>query len=625
MPWSLEPSWIGFMAPVDFPKSLSVYRSKMSAICPSHASARHAVRLSPPIPAPSNGAKDDSAPALVEIHPEGELGLLIPTGAGDDFAGAPMVIGPSVLKMVDMSLSIVSSWQECSDVILNGMRTSITETAIRATTALRTSNCLRSLSMPPSITPDECRPSGCACDALPVVESSSDSEIGWSATPLLTARVSATSPLTPIQGLGTAAKPSHEPIVVARKPLIGTVAENVQAHGTGALNVDGCRINADEALVRPSIQRFDNTAYGKGLGAGVQDEPAAGRWPANVTLSHLPECEAVGTRKVKTGEAVNRNRSGEKPATVYGTYGTDERDVTYGEDGTETVIAYNCAPGCPVAELDRQSGELHSQDPRTRDAFAPRSGVIGFADGGQHYGDTGGASRFFYTAKASRAERNAGLDGFEERAAGVTQMRAPEEGDKEVYAFNHPPGIGQWLRERREIAGLTIKDVAAHFPSATGGLTGCIWNWENEANRPTVAQWRTLKEVIGFDDRYDEAMTTLVDVPREQTTLEGGPRSRARNNHPTVKPIDLMRWLVRLVTPPDGTVLDPFAGSGTTGCAAMLEGVDFIGIEREAEYVEIAKARIAWWAQHQGREADEVLAMTRKSEAMRDENQEALF
>ncbi len=86
-----------------------------------------------------------------------------------------------------------------------------------------------------------------------------------------------------------------------------------------------------------------------------------------------------------------------------------------------------------------------------------------------------------------------------------------------------------------------------------------------------------------------------------------------------------MRWLVRLVTPPDGTVLDPFAGSGTTGCAAMLEGVDFIGIEREAEYVEIAEARIEWWAQHQGREADEVLAMTRKSEAMRDENQEALF
>ena len=69
-----------------------------------------------------------------------------------------------------------------------------------------------------------------------------------------------------------------------------------------------------------------------------------------------------------------------------------------------------------------------------------------------------------------------------------------------------------------------------------------------------------------------------------------------RCGHPTVKPIALMRWLVRLVTPPGGLVLDPFAGSGTTGAACELEGFDFIGIEREAEYVEIAEARIAHWA-----------------------------
>ena len=68
-----------------------------------------------------------------------------------------------------------------------------------------------------------------------------------------------------------------------------------------------------------------------------------------------------------------------------------------------------------------------------------------------------------------------------------------------------------------------------------------------------------------------------------------------RNVHPTVKPLALMRWLVRLVTPPGGTCLDPFAGSGSTGCAAVMEGVNFVGIEREAEYVEIARARIAHW------------------------------
>jgi len=70
----------------------------------------------------------------------------------------------------------------------------------------------------------------------------------------------------------------------------------------------------------------------------------------------------------------------------------------------------------------------------------------------------------------------------------------------------------------------------------------------------------------------------------------------AKNTHPTVKPLALMRYLIRLVTPPGGTVLDPFAGSGTTGCAAGLEGFDFIGIELEPESVELAKARIAEWS-----------------------------
>ena len=74
-----------------------------------------------------------------------------------------------------------------------------------------------------------------------------------------------------------------------------------------------------------------------------------------------------------------------------------------------------------------------------------------------------------------------------------------------------------------------------------------------------------------------------------------GRTGNARNPHPTVKPIELMRWLCRLITPPGGTVLDPFAGSGTTGCAAVLEGFDFLGVEQSAEYVKIAHARIAHW------------------------------
>ncbi len=147
------------------------------------------------------------------------------------------------------------------------------------------------------------------------------------------------------------------------------------------------------------------------------------------------------------------------------------------------------------------------------------------------HGDSGGASRFFYCAKTSRAERNAGLEGFEAK-----QIRRLSGGE-----FGHNSAVG-----------------------ADGEV------YETESSKA------------------------------------GGP---SRNHHPTVKPINLMRWLARLVTPPGGTCLDPFLGSGSTGCAAVLEGFDFIGIEREAEYIAIAEARIAFWAQHEGREVEDVLGL----------------
>ncbi len=264
-----------------------------------------------------------------------------------------------------------------------------------------------------------------------------------------------TAPVTPEavqwQGWGTALKPSHEPIVVARKPFKSTVAENVLEHGTGALNIDGCRIKGEK------VTTSRNTALGRMNDDGWQptegmkfESHDAGRWPPNVALSHLEECNG------------------------------------------------DCAPGCPVAELDAQSGDRRS------------SGEYDL-----------GAARFFYCAKASRAERNGGLEGF---------------------------------------------------PNVEGGMRS-----ENSG--------------------------------QHLTRRDGNDPGPTKNGHPTVKPINLMRWLVRLVTPPGGTILDPFLGSGSTGCAAVLEGFDFIGIEREAEYVAIAEARIAFWAQHEGREVKEVLGL----------------
>jgi site-specific DNA-methyltransferase (adenine-specific) len=225
-------------------------------------------------------------------------------------------------------------------------------------------------------------------------------------------------------GWGTALKPAFEPIVLARKPMSGTVAENVLRHGTGALNVNGTRIEAPEGVARfadkgePSVGIYGDGLHGsKALGV----DGSVGRWPANVLLD--PEAAAM---------------------------------------------------------LD-------------------------------DIGDSGGASRFFYTAKTSRAERERGV---------------VEYGD----------------------------DIDEH----------------------RVARLNAM----GDDPPED------IDPVSERFT------TRARNHHPTVKPVDLMQWLCRLVTPPGGLVLDPFVGSGSTGMAALREGFDFIGIEREPEYVAIARARI---------------------------------
>lgn len=269
-----------------------------------------------------------------------------------------------------------------------------------------------------------------------------------------------TAPATPEaqqwQGWGTALKPALEPITVARKPLIGTVAENVLTHGTGALNIDGCRVEhktinggnlADNPHLRGTKKRSPPvaTAFGR-----EGDETAltaqAGRWPAN--LIHDGSEEVLDG--FPDGAPAKAGRTAKRGGSNW-----------HGRDGLGTPEAIGTWPADPG----------------------------------------GSAARFFYCPKASKKDRDEGLEGFALRVA--------------------------------------------------GGMSG----------------------------RHDGTLGSV---------------TMSRNTHPTVKPTDLMRYLCRLVTPPNGTVLDPFMGSGSTGKAAMLEGFNFIGIEREAEYIEIAKARINW-------------------------------
>lgn len=304
------------------------------------------------------------------------------------------------------------------------------------------------------------------------------------------------------EGWGTALKPGHEPIVMARKPLDGTVADNVLKHGTGAINIDGCRVatgdNLDGGAYRGDGER--NTLFGLG-NTGREYKQPSGRWPPNLAFSHHPECRQVGVKKVR-GDS---RRGGGKRESGFVNTGASAGDGTpcaaghASSDGTETVPDFDCHPDCPVRELGEQSGELHGH------GSAQKRGSAGwFAGAGSIRdvigGESGTAARFFpcfqYQAKASTAERNLGL-------------------------------------------------------------------------------------------------------------LEG-----EHNIHPTCKPIDLMRWLVRLITPPEGIVLDPFLGSGSTVLACILEGASWVGIEGEADYVDLARKRIQWAVQYVKRHGRPPLEMS---------------
>lgn len=263
------------------------------------------------------------------------------------------------------------------------------------------------------------------------------------------------------QGWGTALKPAFEPIVVARKPLVGTVAANVLEHGTGAINVDAARVRmtpADRAETEGKNRHADwgSPNGGKDTYGDFTMTPrgsydgSSGRWPTNLVLSHGEGCTLRGQIRVKNGVA-GPNSRGFGDGQVFGRGGelSPRKGVShsYGdEDAVELVEDWACDPTCPV-------------------------GLLGVE------------ARFFPTFRYQR--------------------KAPS---------HERPG------------------------------------------------------------------TTDVDGTRVA--------------HPTVKPLDLMRWLVRLVTPPGGTVLDPFAGSGTTGEACVVEGLGCILVERHPPYVELIRARL---------------------------------
>lgn len=271
------------------------------------------------------------------------------------------------------------------------------------------------------------------------------------------------------EGWGTALKPAHEPICLARKPFDRTVAENVLLHGTGAINIDGCRIELSE--------NDDSRLGGKG------------EWKTDKAAKNVYSGGYAG-------DNISSSPLGRFPANII-------------HDGSEEVVSL--FPNTSPSKAANRGLQHSSRHGGIRDIGG---NIKEGTDSIRGHNDKGGsAARFFYCAKASKRDRDEGLDGFEERV------------------------------------------------------------------NPKLC-----------DTGYESPMR-----------MDGKPCAKYGNHHPTVKPTTLMQYLCRLITLTNGIVLDPFMGSGSTGKAAMYEGFRFIGIDLDAEYCEIAKARIEFAIQDKDR------------------------
>jgi site-specific DNA-methyltransferase (adenine-specific) len=343
------------------------------------------------------------------------------------------------------------------------------------------------------------------------------------------------------EGWGTSLKPAVEDWWLIRKPLRGTVAANVKEHGTGALHIDACRVSTTEPPVGGSGKLWSPYREGSENPAQAQPTSTSGRWPAHLVLSHSPTCRKVGER-VAPVPLMNRYEG-----KLRYDYGGEGKPYTSERKPYEQVDVYECEEGCPVRALDEQSGvEKSSGGPRALARTQPQRsfkgdfpGVPGYA--GVDYGDGGGASRFFQT--------------FE-----------PEVDVPFFYCGKIT------TRERNQGFEEDVEARAQHT-----------------LVEQTVSTQSNRRCQLCGHVKFGQPHCTCPEPEWEET--QG---SKSKNHHPTTKPVKLMRYFCRLITPPGGTVLDPFSGSGSTLVAATEEGFSFVGIERDPVYHQIASSRVAY-------------------------------
>lgn len=438
------------------------------------------------------------------------------------------------------------------------------------------------------------------------------------------------------EGWGTALKPANEPICLARKPLSEkSVAENVLKWKTGGINVDGCRIGTDEELGRNNkTNPFDNNVDNGGIwNRGSENvKPldtrgmVEGRFPANIILECI--CDEVikgekGEPRIgKRGGSVIHNGGWKKD--IDGKWPNDKGDI-------------HTNPMCPCRLLDEQSGVSKSQSGISKTKINNKEANWFRNSGGETedrwgFGDSGGASRFFYQAKVSKAERNMGLDGFEikinigaiklliyKRKNEIlwerqdlnqmhqVDMEQSHQKDTEEFITKeecvwNTELFGNYIMEKFQMGIKSIIETKTNSIMIYQTLISLI---QQSTNEYIVMQQKELMDGIKFVESADKKNTKAIITyqKKDGSNQSVNPVSlkevwsisvteEVKSNHPTMKPINLMTYLCRLVTPKNGIILDPFMGSGSTGIAAQLEGFRFVGMEMDEEYMKIATARI---------------------------------
>lgn len=386
-------------------------------------------------------------------------------------------------------------------------------------------------------------------------------------------------------------------ITVTRRPCVENIAKNCVKHGTGAMNIDACRVGVFKSATPSGFNRYNKKLAEAGYRPGEYQKPppplpeTPGRWPANLIVQHHPRCTQTGTQTLP-GYWINRWTDGAKP---FGGGAGHAYESQMTPD--ESCPIYDCDEGCAVRKLGSQSGVTSSGAMTHKVDLYKGNGVTGFLRGnsGPHNqrSDSGTVDRFF---------QQVGIDMTDKISENLwtyltTLITSPEKYEPNVLQIEDPSQVDWASHEDQSVHGIVlVGDPTIYLDDLDRvlkpGAHMLLISESNDLNFEAVCNvenygYEVRDSICYLDSANDGFLYTA-----KASSSERNAGLKDRCTHPTVKPISIMQSLLQDV---QGTVCDPFMGSGTTGIACLNTGHEFLGIEKEGEYVQIAHDRITHW------------------------------